>query len=174
MTYISICIPAYKRTFYLKRLLDSIIVQTYKNFEVIITDDSNDDSVEQLVKQYSNEAEIKYVKNNIALGSPENWNEAIRIATGNWIKIMHDDDWFADKEALSSFCHAIESYPDCSFVFSGYQNIYENNKMNMVLLNTPKRFFLYNPIQLIAENVIGPPSVVIYKKRDSIVFDSSL
>jgi glycosyltransferase involved in cell wall biosynthesis len=37
---ISICIPAYKRTEFLQRLLDSIDIQTFKNFEVIVTDDS--------------------------------------------------------------------------------------------------------------------------------------
>ena len=49
--FVSICIPAYKRISYLKRLLESIIIQTYKDYEVIITDDSDNDSVKDLLKQ---------------------------------------------------------------------------------------------------------------------------
>ena len=47
---ISICIGTYNRIDYLKRLLDSIAIQKYKNFEVIITDDSSNDSIEQYLK----------------------------------------------------------------------------------------------------------------------------
>src|SRR5438309_1205572 len=49
---ISICIPAYKRTAYLKRLLDSVAIQTYTDFEVIVSDDSPDNSVQLLCKKY--------------------------------------------------------------------------------------------------------------------------
>ena len=45
---ISICIPAYKRIDYLQKLLDSISIQTFKDYEVIVTDDSPDESVEIL------------------------------------------------------------------------------------------------------------------------------
>ena len=51
--FISICIPAYKHVDYLQRLLDSILIQTYKNFEIIITDDRPDNSVEILLEKHS-------------------------------------------------------------------------------------------------------------------------
>ena len=61
--FISICIPAYKRTHFLKRLLLSIEHQSYTNYEVIIADDSNDHSVEELLKDFNGKFEIKYFKN---------------------------------------------------------------------------------------------------------------
>ena len=51
--FISICIPAYKRVNYLKRLLESVAIQTFNDYEVIITDDSDDNSVRELADQYS-------------------------------------------------------------------------------------------------------------------------
>src|SRR4051812_42190862 len=94
--FISICIPAYKRVAYLQQLLESIAAQTFKDFEVIVTDDSNDDSVRRLADGFSDKLKIKYFKNEVPLGSPGNWNAAVQHATGKWIKIMHDDDWFSE------------------------------------------------------------------------------
>src|SRR5205814_5816340 len=100
---IYICIPAYKRVRYLKRLLESIVIQTYRDFEVIITDDSDDDSVGKLVEEYTLKLPVVYHKNQKPFGTPANWNFAISKANGKWIKLMHDDDWFANEKALDIF-----------------------------------------------------------------------
>jgi len=102
---ISICIPAYKRVAYLQRLLESIAAQTFSGFEIILTDDSPDDSVANLIKNYSS-LNIKYFKNEAALGTPANWNCGIAKASGEWIKLMHDDDWFASPHSLQQFADA--------------------------------------------------------------------
>ena len=51
---------------------------------------------------------LRYFKNEQPLGTPENWNEAIRNANGAWIKIMHNDDWFATDNALQVFYNKIQ------------------------------------------------------------------
>src|SRR6478736_4865381 len=101
--FISICIPSYQRVDYLKRLLDSISVQTFTDFEVIISDDSPDSSVQDLSFNYHDRFNTRYFKNQPALGTPANWNFGISNATGEWIKIMHDDDWFAASDSLQIF-----------------------------------------------------------------------
>ena len=101
--FISICIPAYKHIEYLKRLLDSIVIQTFRDFEVVITDDSPGNEVAVLVDKYRQELKIVYKKNNPISGSPGNWNQAILNASGDWIKIMHDDDWFSSPSSLELF-----------------------------------------------------------------------
>src|SRR5687768_8688741 len=123
---ISICIPAYKRTEYLKRLLDSISIQSFRDFEVVVTDDSNDDSVSILLKSYEAAFPLRYQKNVLSLGTPENWNEGVRIATGIWIKIMHDDDWFEDADALRKF--ASSTGKRGNFIFSAYYNCLEEQQ----------------------------------------------
>src|SRR5580693_3489003 len=94
---ISICIPAYKRTNFIRRLLDSICLQTFMDFEVIVTDDSETDEVERFCATYQSRIKLLYYRNPVALGTPGNWNEAIRRSSGQWIKLMHDDDWFSDQ-----------------------------------------------------------------------------
>src|SRR5436305_6619415 len=105
---ISICIPAYKNVEYLKRLLDSIATQTFRYFEVIITDDSNDNSVYDYINSNNRGFLLSYNKNEKPLGSPENWNAAVRRAKGDWIKIMHHDDWFSSNSALDVFVQNIK------------------------------------------------------------------
>ena len=101
----SICIPAYKRPENIDRLLSSILIQTFNDYEVIITDDSGDDSLKDVLEKYSN-LPIKYFRNEKPLGTPANWNYSISLAKGEWIKIMHEDDWFADERSLAFFAEA--------------------------------------------------------------------
>ena len=89
VVHLSICIPAYKNTTHLERLLESVKQQSFCDFEVVITDDSPDDTVQQLVSTFANSLPIRYFRNQQQLGTPENWNESIRHANGKWIKIMH-------------------------------------------------------------------------------------
>src|SRR5580658_11022921 len=114
---ISVCVPAFKRTDFLQRLLESISIQTFRDFEVVITDDSPDQAVRDLCDSYSGRFPLTYVRNERPLGTPENWNEAIRRSSGEWIKVMHDDDWFADKDSLGVFAAAAQGHPEASFIF---------------------------------------------------------
>src|ERR1700753_16179 len=122
--FISICIPAYKRISFLKRLLDSIELQTYRRFEVIVTDDSPDNEVRDLCRSHALSPVIRYFKNEKKLGTPENWNESIRRAGGGWIKLMHDDDWFLEPAALKVFAEAVVQNPAQNFFFSEYTNVF--------------------------------------------------
>jgi glycosyltransferase involved in cell wall biosynthesis len=172
--FISVCIPAYQRTGFLKRLLDSISIQNYPNFEVVITDDSPGSEVQELVEQHPVRSKIRYYRNQATLGTPENWNEALRKAKFDWIKIMHDDDWFSGPDSLTDFASTIRN-SGTSFYFSAYSNVYPDGRVKQVsisdrLLNA----FRQNPVNLIAANRIGPPSVVIFKKDLSVLFDNRL
>lgn len=158
---VSICIPAYKRTVFLRRLLQSIEMQTFKDFEVIVSDDSDDDSVFQLVNEFSKNINILYFKNEKALGTPANWNFGISKANGEWIKLIHDDDWFTSSESLSIFLDYTKS--GMKFIFSAYNNYFEETKQihEMRFAEFSKRRILQAPMTLIADNVIGPPSVIM-------------
>lgn len=172
--FISICIPAYRRTVLLKRLLDSIGIQSYPNYEVVITDDSPDFAVQELVEQHRVKAKTRYFKNEVTLGTPENWNEALRRAKSDWIKIMHDDDWFSGPESLGLFADAIRNGKSM-FYFSSYTNIYpEGKSLPVVMSRRQLKIFLQNPEVLLAANRIGPPSVVIFKKDLNVMFDSRM
>ncbi|TKK68922.1 glycosyltransferase family 2 protein [Ilyomonas limi] len=169
---ISICIPAYKRTAYLKRLLHSIAIQTFKDLEVIVSDDSPDNSVQIVCEEYQGKFKLLYYKNEVALGTPANWNFGISKASGEWIKLMHDDDWFANENALAMFA---EHTNKSKLIFSAYTNHYENGTIQEVYLrHFWSKKITKEPAILIAENVIGPPSVTLIHSSIKEQYDERL
>ena len=173
---ISICIPAYKNVTFLKRLLDSIAIQSYNDYEVIVSDDSPDESVAKFIKDYTGIYRLKFKRNDISLGTPENWNECIRNASGKWIKIMHDDDWFFDRNSLSEFSNAIAAHPETGLIYSSYFTVNaETNYQKLITAPSWRRRVLAsNPATLISSNIIGPPSAVIYRADPQFYFDRKL
>ncbi|MFN9710487.1 MAG: glycosyltransferase family 2 protein [Bacteroidota bacterium] len=172
---ISICIPAYKRISFLKRLLDSVSEQSFHDFEVVITDDSPDKQVESCIRDYTDKFQIIYHKNLHPLGSPANWNKAIALARGTWIKIMHDDDWFASENSLLRFAEAAKKNQS-SFFFSGYQNFYlENGTHSCFVISLLDEFLLRrNPLYLFRTNYIGHPSTTLIRNDRSSWFDEHI
>lgn len=177
MAKVSICIPAYNQVKYLKRAIDSVLNQTYTDYEIVITDDSPTDIVFDLVQEYQSQGNIQYYKNAIPLGSPENWNEAIRVAKGEYIKIMHHDDWFTYSNSLQIFVDLMENNRDATIGVVSSRNIklIDNSTIN---INTPSGKWIAQietePLELICGNFIGSPSAVIYKNGSGIHFDKNL
>lgn len=172
---ISICIPAYKRTEFLKRLLDSIAIQTFRDFEVIVTDDSPSNEVEEVTEMYKSKFKLNYYKNENALGTPANWNECIGKANGTWIKLMHDDDWFSTEKSLGIFVSHLS--PQNKFVFSAYKNIHEDSKKGdreILLSYWGRRNIDKHPDILLLQNLIGPPSVTVIHNSVTEIYDTKL
>jgi len=173
---LSVCIPTYNQTNYLKRTLDSLVLQTQQGFELIISDDSSTEEVFSLVQNYVSffGDRIRYVKNTPAFGSPKNWNESIKLATGEYIKILHHDEWLVDGDVLQKMVDLIKKNPT-SLVFAGIKGTIV--KENRTYVNLPKEEILssiqLDPFSLIWANVIGPPSTILFKKND-VCFDDRL
>ena len=88
---ISICIPTYNSESFIKETIDSVLNQTYKNIEVIITDDCSKDKTVEIIRSFS-DLRIKFFKNDKNLGVEGNWNKALQLASGKYIKLMGADD----------------------------------------------------------------------------------
>ncbi|RXK62230.1 glycosyltransferase family 2 protein [Lacibacter luteus] len=172
---ISICIPAYKNVVYLERLFQSIQSQTFQDYEVVVTDDSPDDAVGKLIDQYRPSLPISYYRNATPLGSPANWNAAIAHATGRWIKIMHDDDWFADEHSLAVFANATMQ-TKAVFIFSGFVNVQleTGEQQSFVLSSSQEQMLRRNPLYLFRTNYVGHPSTTLIKNELKQWFDESI
>jgi len=173
---VSICIPTYQQTEYLKKTLDSILIQEFNDYEIIITDDSRDNSVRCLVDTYSSSLPIRYYRNEKQLGSPENWNKSVTHANGEYIKIMHHDDWFTNKNSLGLFVKMLDDNPNSVFGFSATHiyNVKENticiHKATKNQINKLSR----NPEILLLGNIVGVPSVTIYRRTVKDKYDNRL
>jgi glycosyltransferase involved in cell wall biosynthesis len=172
--FISVCIPAYNRPVELERLLKSLEGQDFRDFEVVITDDSPNDSVENLIKSLKPDLTIRYHRNERALGTSKNWNEAIKLAKGSWVKLMHDDDWFAGVNSLGIFAAAAKANPG-KFIFSNSNHVYSDNKVKPAEISQSFiQLLKKDPAILIAGNYIGHPSVTMHPNHVGYFYDENL
>jgi len=102
---ISIAIPTYesngRRNEFLEDLLRTIEIQTFKDFQVVISDHSVDNELLKVIDEYIDKFTIVYLKNEYNRGNgPSNINNAIENCSGEIVKVMFHDDFFYDDRAL--------------------------------------------------------------------------
>lgn len=176
MPKVSICIPTYNNLEALKRCLNSVLLQNYTDYEVVVTDDSSNEDIKNYLAENSLLENIFYFKNQTALGSPENWNEAIRKSKGEYIKILHHDDWFTHENSLEIFVQLLDKNPTSAIGFVASKNINLENNM-IINYNRPSKEKIEeiknNPVTLLNGNFIGAPSATIFRKNNFSIFDSN-
>lgn len=90
---VSVCIPTYRGEKYIKECLNSIIVQSFTDFEVLIVDDCSTDSTFDIAREYAKQdSRIQLFQNEKNLGLVCNWNRCVELAQGEWIKFVFQDD----------------------------------------------------------------------------------
>jgi glycosyltransferase involved in cell wall biosynthesis len=176
MPKVSICIPTYKQVEYLRRTLQSVSEQTFEDYEVIVSDDSPDGSVENLLKEFNFQKKLRYHKNSPAQGTPENWNKVISMAVGKYIKILHHDDYFTFSYSLHRFVDLLDRNPEVNFAFSATM-IWNLAKEKKILYKAPtsilKRLKI-EPELLFQNNWVGAPSTTIYRSEMQISYDNKM
>ena len=169
---ISICIPTWEQHgyggIYLNELLKSIEEQTYKNFNIIISDHSLDEVVKSYVEK-NNHLDIIYVKNKNKLGNgPANTNNAIKHCDGDIIKIMFQDDLFFNDKSLE-IINKMFSNENVKWVVNGC-----NHTNNGIDFNRPM-IPSWNDRILYGNNTISSPSVLSFINNDEVdFFDENL
>lgn len=177
MCKVSICIPCYemngKGVFYLHALMRSILLQTYKNYEIIVTDHSKNDAIEQYLQtNYANAGiKISYTRHNYKRGnSSANVNMAIKQARGEIIKPMFQDDEFLHKDSLLKVVSSYNMNPTWGAV--GFVHISADGQVYTGEKHKPQ-FPIYNEDILEGKNQLGCPSVTFFKNENNL-FDEEL
>lgn len=157
---ISVIIPLYNAERYIKSTLDSVLNQTYQNFEVIIIDDTSTDSGPQIVKQHANEDNrIKYYRNEKNSGVSVSRNRGVKLALGDWVAFIDSDDkWEKDKLEKQINC---VNENQCEFVFTGSSFVDENDEFYPGTYSVPQKITY---AELLKSNYISCSSVLIKKK----------
>ena len=160
---LSICIPAYNAATLLERCLGSLIRQQFRNFEVIVADDSTQTDTAEMVKAYTSRLPIRYEHHEKGLGSPGNWNRALELAKGKWVMVLHQDDWLSVPNSLQRFMDALESAPGSFFAFGRI----EPEEKTSVIRKIPALIPLLKeePEIILRQNIIGPPSNVVFRNE---------
>jgi len=170
---VSICIPTYKQVEFLRVALRSVQEQDFPDYEVIISDDSPDDSVFQLLSEFSFGDKLRYVHNSSALGSPQNWNAAIKMAQGDYIKILHHDDHFVGSNALSQFVSLLDDNMEADFGFCATLVHHVDSGLERLHRTSAKQLedLANDPASLFVGNCIGAPSATICRRQANLEYD---
>src|SRR5437867_7541627 len=95
---ICVCIPTYNGSKFLKQSMESVLSQTYSDFEVVISDDCSSDTTMEILEQFRRkEPRIKIYRNKENIGYVRNWNKCLELAEGEWIKFLFQDDLLESK-----------------------------------------------------------------------------
>ncbi|WP_112173544.1 glycosyltransferase family 2 protein [Paraburkholderia unamae] len=116
-TKVSICLPTCDRPELLVRCIESCLMQTHADIEIVIGDDSRDDRTAQLIAtRYRDDARIAYRRNVPALGQARNVASLFERASGDKILLIHDDDYLLG-HCLERLLAQWERYPDLEVAF---------------------------------------------------------
>lgn len=174
---ISVCIPAYERPQLLSRAISSVLVQSFQDFEILISDDSVSSAVSEMIEtEFPSDTRIKYVKNLFPLGSPRNWNKSIEMSSGEIIKILHHDDFFISEHALQQIVEEFDANAGVAFVACSSKTYDpKGNPWGFTILDDAlfKRI-RKDPLCLFQGNLIGAPSAIAYRRTLKIQFDERM
>jgi len=123
MSEISICIPTYEfkgdGVKYLSELFDTLRVQTFQDFNIVVSDHSVDDEIHDFCKEKSELFEIIYIRNQYGRGNlGPNTNVAMEHGTGRILKVVYQDDLFVNIHALQILKNAYDA--GCKWAFNSF------------------------------------------------------
>ncbi len=131
MTKVSICIPQYNRKDALRLVIEDVLSQTYRDFELIIVDDASTDETYKVVSEFS-DSRIRYFRNPENLGLYPNFNKCIELSSGEYVAIYHNHDRYA-KTIVEESVKILDNYPNVGFVHTGTSLYFQAKQtINMV------------------------------------------
>ncbi len=130
---VSVIIPCFNGAQYLAEAVESVLTQTFTNFECIIVDDGSTDETRQVSESLmSRDSRVKYLfKNNGGVASARNFG--VRQAQGEWVQFLDGDDWLHKNKIKFqlNYLNSIDSGDEVVF-YSDYELVYQNSSQNIV------------------------------------------
>ena len=115
---VSVGIPTYNAERYLRESIESVLAQTFKNFELIIIDDASNDQTWDIAQAYAHkDPRVSAVRNSKTLGLVANFNRCIELAKGRYVCVWHQDD-VMEPQNIEKKVALLEANPQVGFVHS--------------------------------------------------------
>lgn len=170
---VSVVIPTYNRAELLKRAINSVLRQTFEDFELIVVDDASSDNTPEVVESIK-DGRIQYVRLEKNSGGPVARNTGIKKARGRFIALLDDDDeWLPNRLELQ--IEKFESLEkDVGVVYGGFYYVSQDTG-EIIGKRLPRyRGDVYT--HLLKENFIGSPTLLIQREcfKKAGLFDPEL
>lgn len=169
---ISIAIPTYEMkgagSQYLFQLLENVRNQKFKDFEVCISDHSDNDDILDICGEFANYFTVKYFKNEEKRGNgPANTNSVVEMCEGKITKLIFQDDLIVDPYALTKIHHAYKT-TKCNWCFNGFAHTTDGVRHHRMMV--PR----WTDMMLEGRNLLGSPSCVSFLTDKFVGFDEEL
>ncbi|MEM3713882.1 MAG: glycosyltransferase family 2 protein [Nitrososphaeria archaeon] len=148
ISLVTIGIPTYNRSKYLREALESALNQTYPNIEIIVSDNASTDDTQEMMKQYISNPKVKYFRQKENIGVPGNWNTCLNMARGKYFLLLSDDD-VLEKEAIEVL---VSKFQDERVVMAYCGHVYideygkvkedKNNRWTPQILESGNKFII--------------------------------
>lgn len=170
---LSVLIPTYNYARFLPEAIESVLVQDFQDFEVIIVDDNSPDNTAEVVAPYCRkDSRVSFEVNAVNRGMVQNWNYCLSKARGTYVKYLFGDDKLATPKCLGKMVALLDVNPTARLAVSARKVIDENSRWIDVWDNlesdglydgrsTIMRCFARNM------NLIGEPSAVLFRAADA-------
>ena len=169
MKTFTIVIPAYNQLSLLQRALESVLRQEGADYDIIISDDSSDNKIERYVLQLGNR-DIHYVRHQQGKGAAYNWNDGLRMATGQYLILMHHDEEMAGNDYLKRVQQQMEQGADIVISTVCVNGQKKRQHRNRWL----KEYVCNHPALLFLLNVIGPCACLTFRNELLQTFNTNL
>jgi glycosyltransferase involved in cell wall biosynthesis len=171
MPHISLCIPAYamggKGAGFLAQSFDILTTQTFADFEVVVSDQSDDEAVAEICAGFADRLSIRHIWNRDGKRQASaNVNNAMRHASGEIVKILFQDDYLNGVDAMKTVAQSFEKGAKWQLCGSGVSRNGGAVERPMVPRLTPKLMF--------GKNTVSSPSVLAMRRGDLAYFDEEL
>jgi glycosyltransferase involved in cell wall biosynthesis len=160
MPAVSVVIPTYNRADVLQRAINSVLNQTFTDFELIIVDDYSADNTEKVVDKYDDER-ISYIRFNENCGANAARNTGIKASNGDYVSFLDSDDEFHVKHLESVVSDLKDIDTSCAGAFTAFKHVHDGSVVT--ISGAPDG--LITQEQLIATNVVGGFSTVTLRSE---------
>ena len=116
MPRVSIVLPTYNGSKYLRQSIQSCLDQSHRNIELIVVDDGSRENIGAVVGEFS-DTRIRYMRHETNRGLPASLNTGFQLATGTYLTWTSDDNYYA-ADAIERLTRFLQRHPTVSFVYS--------------------------------------------------------
>jgi glycosyltransferase involved in cell wall biosynthesis len=127
---VSFIIPCYKLAHFLSECVNSILEQTYDNFELLIMDDCSPDNTPEVAAEFK-DPRVIYIRNETNLGNIRNYNKGIELSRGSYLWLISADDCLRSRYVLEKFVGILEQNPQVGYVFCPAMTLMEGKDIGV-------------------------------------------
>jgi len=128
MPAVSVIVPNYNHARFLRRRIDTILAQTFQDFELILLDDCSTDNSRSILSEYCSDSRVRLEFNDVNSGSTfKQWNKGVRMARGEYVWIAESDD-YADERLLKRLVTLLGSEPEAAFAYCRSWRVTEDDR----------------------------------------------